>query len=119
MYIRRELGIWGENIAIRYLQKNDYIIIERNFSCRQGEIDIIAKDTNKNELVFFEVKTRTNNKYGTPVDAVNKLKRNHICKCAEYYIYKYKLYKVFIRFDIIEITVKKGTFSINQIKNAF
>lgn len=61
MYKSHELGLQGENIATRYLIQNNYVIVERNFNCYFGEIDIIAKD--KNEFVFIEVKTRTTNKY--------------------------------------------------------
>lgn len=57
MYERHETGKIGEEIAVAYLKQNGYQIIERNFECRQGEIDIIAKD--KNDLVFVEVKTRS------------------------------------------------------------
>ena len=53
MYFRQEIGRWGENLACKYLEENNYKIIDRNFLCRQGEIDIIAKDCIKNELVFF------------------------------------------------------------------
>ena len=55
---RQELGKEGEDFAADYLQKQGYEIIDRNFECKQGEIDIIAKD--KNEYVFIEVKTRQN-----------------------------------------------------------
>ena len=73
MYIRHEIGKLGEELAVGYLQKQNYKIIERNFECRQGEIDIIALD--KNELVFIEVKTRTSIKYGKPAEAVNQIKK--------------------------------------------
>ncbi len=71
MYLKHELGILGEQIATNYLKSQNYEILNRNFSCKQGEIDIIAKD-NK-EYVFVEVKTRTNSDYGEPVDSVNKI----------------------------------------------
>ena len=52
MYFRREIGIWGENLACKYLKNNNYKIIQRNFSCKQGEIDIIAKDLNKRTRIY-------------------------------------------------------------------
>ena len=58
MYLRHEIGKLGEDLAIKYLKEKGYEIIERNFRCKQGEIDIIAKA--KEEYVFIEVKTRTN-----------------------------------------------------------
>lgn len=80
------LGNAGEKIAKIYLERNKYKILETNFRCKQGEIDIIAKD--KKELVFIEVKTRKSIKYGLPAEAVNQVKQKHISKTAEYYIYK-------------------------------
>lgn len=71
---RQELGKEGEDFAADYLQKQGYEIIDRNFECKQGEIDIIAKD--KNEYVFIEVKTRQNLHYGMPCEAVNERKQS-------------------------------------------
>ena len=116
MYFRREIGIWGENLACQYLEKNNYKIIKRNFFCREGEIDIIAKDVNKKELVFFEVKTRSNFTYGNPIDAVNKNKQKHIKRVIKYYIYKNHLENTAIRIDVIEIYIKKEGYQINHVK---
>ena len=114
IYIKKELGNIGEQIALKYLEKNKYQIIRKNFYCRQGEIDIIAKD--KKEIVFIEVKTRTNTTFGNPAEAVNKLKIKHIYKTANYFLYKVKNPDVFIRFDVIEILLINGKFNINHIK---
>ncbi len=114
MYKRHILGKEGEQIATDYLKQNNYKILLRNFRCNQGEIDIIAK--NKNEIVFIEVKTRQNNNFGNPAEAVTKIKRKHILDTAKYYIYKNNLGNMSIRFDVIEI-YKKEKFYINHIKN--
>lgn len=121
MYIKREIGELGEKLAAKYLMQNNYKIIEKNFTCRQGEIDIIAKDNSKQELVFIEVKTRTNFKYGLPSESVTENKQKHIYRTAEYYVYKNKIKNVAIRFDIIEIKIdiKNKIYSINHIRNAF
>lgn len=116
MYKRHIIGKIGEDIAESYLIKNNYEIIERNFSCRQGEIDIIAKY--KNEIIFIEVKTRSNNKYGNPIDAVTYFKKNHMLKSIQYYLFSKKLEDCFIRIDIIEVYKKGDRFFINHIKNA-
>ena len=112
-----ELGRFGEEKAVNYLEKQNYKIIARNVSCNQGEIDIIAKD--KNEIVFFEVKTRHSLDYGRPVEAVNNFKQKHIWDAAKYYLYKNNLINAFVRFDAIEVYLKNNNIFINQIKNIF
>ena len=114
---KKDLGRKGEQITVEFLKKIKYKIIEQNFTSRSGEIDIIAKDTNTNEIVFIEVKTRTNIKYGKPIEAVNKNKVNHILKTATYYIYIKKLEREIIRFDIIEIYIHKDKIKISHTKN--
>lgn len=115
MYFRQEIGRWGENLACQYLEENNYKIIERNFLCRQGEIDIIAKDITKNELVFIEIKTRSNLKYGNPADAVNKEKQKHMVEAIRYYLYKNHINNVPIRIDVIEVYIVQDC-KINHIK---
>ena len=119
MYLRQLIGKRGEDLACDYLIKNNYTILDRNFYCYQGEIDIIAKDLEKNELVFFEVKTRTNSKFGKPVDAVNKYKKLHLFKACKYYLYKNHIYNSFVRVDVIEVFLKSNFFFINHIKQIF
>ena len=116
MYKQHELGVDGENIAVQYFQKNKYRIIEKNFRCKQGEIDIIVYDETTEEIVFVEVKTRSNLEYGTPAMAVNRLKRKHLKSSANIYIYQNKLYKYDVRFDVIEIIINNGKCNINHIK---
>ena len=116
MYIKQALGAFGEDKACNYLEENNYEIIERNFRCKQGEIDIIAKDLSKNELVFIEVKTRSSFNYGRPAQAVDKVKTRHIIGASKYYLLKNKLKDVFVRFDIIEIFPTNYNFKINHIK---
>lgn len=119
MHFRQLIGKYGENLACEYLKKNNYIIIDRNFYCRQGEIDIIAKDVSKNELVFFEVKSRSNFKYGNPADSVNNNKQRHLSQACKYYLYKNRIYNVFIRVDIIEVFFLNNSYKINHIKQIF
>ena len=109
------IGFKGEEYACNYLENKEYQIIARNFMCNQGEIDIVAKD--KNELVFIEVKTRTNLKYGNPVDAVDKNKTKHIWNATKFYLYKNNLEKEYVRFDVIEVYIIAKGYRINHIKN--
>ena len=119
MYVNQTLGRFGEEKACIYLEKNNYKIIERNFRCRQGEIDIIAKDLSKNELVFIEVKTRLNFNFGRPTQSVNYIKQKHIFNVSKYYLYKNSMQNTSIRFDVIEIFAKNSEFHINHIKQIF
>lgn len=119
MHRKQLLGEIGEDLACDFLKRKDYTILKRNFKCRQGEIDIIGKDKKRNEIVFFEVKTRTNMQYGEASEAVNKMKRQHIYKAIEYYIYTHPFEKIPIRIDVIEVYFIDNKFKINHIKQAF
>lgn len=103
----------GEDIACKYLQKVNYIILERNFRCRSGEIDIIALD--KDYIVFIEVKYRKNNAYGYPREAVNYYKQRNISKVASYYLLIHNAFHKNCRFDVVEIIGE----NIELIQNAF
>ena len=111
---KRKFGIIGEKIAKCYLENKGYEILKTNFYTKVGEIDIISKKDNS--IIFFEVKTRSNLKYGTPAMSVNKVKKKHIKNVAKIYIHTNKLYKYDIRFDVIEIIIKNGKCKINHIE---
>lgn len=98
-----ELGERGEEAAVRYLESRDYEIIERNWTCRFGEADIIARDGNS--LVFVEVKTRSNIDHGFPEEAVNAAKRSKYEKIAALYSRDYDVADIPLRFDVIAILV--------------
>ena len=116
MINKKIIGKIGENSATRYLEKNNYEIINRNYSCRFGEIDIIAIDKKTNELIFIEVKTRTNLSYGMPIESINNKKIKHIINSINYYIMNKKLSNIDIRIDAIEVILKKNKCYINHIK---
>lgn len=112
--IKKKLGKLGEQIATEYLEKNNYKIIKRNFYCRQGEIDIIAKDND--EIVFVEVKTRSSIDFGQPSEAVNSVKQKHMIKAAQYFLYKTNSINNFIRFDVVEVLIVDGRFNVKHIE---
>ena len=112
-YNKRQIGTEKEQLAGAYLEKNGYEIIEYNFRCRQGEIDIIAKDGEY--LVFCEVKYRSGSKSGTPFEAVDYKKQRIISRCAYFYIMKKHWEYLPCRFDVISVTDK----GVEVLKNAF
>ena len=114
MYKRHILGENGEKAAKEYLERNGYTILETNFQCRQGEIDIIAMD--KDYIVFVEIKSRTSNEYGLPSESVTERKIKHILKTASYYLYLHHLENVNTRIDVIEVYVRKENYKINHLK---
>lgn len=114
----KELGKWGEEQAKTYLEAKGYIVLEKNFRCPAGEIDIIARDGEW--LVFVEVKTRRSVHYGYPAEAVDYRKQAKYIQAALYYLNKKKLLDSVYRFDIVEVRVEKqGNHIINHITNAF
>jgi putative endonuclease len=108
-------GRLGEQIALNYLIDNNASILDTNYRINTGEIDIIAKLNE--ELVFIEVKSRSNTKFGYPSEAVNYNKIRKIINTAKYYILKNELNNIPIRFDVIEVYLKED--KINHIVNAF
>lgn len=110
---KRTLGTQKERLAAEYLKSQGMRILERNFRCRTGEIDMIAQDGDT--LVFVEVKYRSNDHYGSPLEAVNFRKQNTIRKVAEYYLLCHPIDRAAIRFDVIGILGDR----IEHIRNAF
>lgn len=111
---KRQTGTEYELIASEYLEEKGYEIIERNYRCRQGEIDLIAKDGTY--LVFIEVKYRKNAAMGMAEEAVTLKKQKVIRSVARYYLLtKHQAAGIPCRFDVVGIT---GTM-INLIQNAF
>lgn len=110
----QKVGRFGEDEAEKYLKQKGYKILERNFSCKRGEIDIIALD--KEEIVFIEIKARISLKYGLPSEAVTKYKLKHIYKTAEYYLYTRNLQNENTRIDVIEVYIQNKQIIINHLK---
>ena len=113
---KKNIGNLGESKSIEYLEKNYYQIIERNFFCRFGEIDIIAIDKKRNEFVFFEVKTRTNLLYGMPIESINNKKIKNIKRTINYYLINKKVKNIDIRIDAIEVFVHNNKCIIHHVK---
>jgi len=114
---RKKFGKESESIAVRYLKKNGYKILEQNYRNKLGEIDIIAKD--KKTLVFVEVKARRSGGYGSPKWAITPKKQRKISMVALYYLKATKQNKVKARFDVVAISSSQDNPRIELIKNAF
>lgn len=112
----REIGTEYENIAKQYMRENNFAILESNYRCRYGEIDIVAKDLTDGYISFVEVKYRSSNLYGMPYEAVNLKKQKRIINTSNIYIKEHHMspYGKY-RYDVVSIEKDK----IEYIKNAF
>jgi len=96
-----KLGRQGEKAAVKFLKKNGYRIIEKNFHTKAGEIDIIAEQ--EKVLVFVEVKTRSGSRWGHPVEALTAHKQKKIASIASSFLAKHKIQDRECRFDVVSI----------------
>jgi len=120
----RRIGAFSEDEAVAYMIGNGYEIIERNYHFRRyGEVDIIAKKDGY--ICFVEVKSRANNNFGAPSEAITRQKRKRIYLIAKHYISVNNYTDNNVRFDAVEIYLthnaegEYGVKSINLIENAF
>ena len=111
-----ELGKLGEELAVAFLQKNSYEILETNWTFQKAEIDIIAKK--ENTLAIIEVKTRSTTDFGLPQDFVKPKKIQLLVKAVNEYVTSNDL-DVSVRFDIIAIYKEDNSFIIEHLEDAF
>lgn len=117
---KKEIGFDGENAAAVFLKKEGYKILQKNYICNLGEIDIVA--LHKKILVFIEVKVRSTDVFGPPEFAVTRHKRRQIVRTAETYLSRNKINDTDCRFDVVAIgynTDKRIAAEIRLLKNAF
>ena len=110
-------GKEGEKIAADFLKKDGYRIIDKNFRCPLGEIDIVAWE--KGTIVFVEVKTRKSSELGYPEQAVGIKKQKKMSQLALWFMQKKKIIDASARFDVVAITMLSSGNEIKLFKNAF
>ncbi|MBR6360452.1 MAG: YraN family protein [Clostridia bacterium] len=116
--IKNKSGVWGELFTARYLRDNGFKIITSNYSCRFGEIDLIAmKD---DILCFVEVKTRAQDTLNRPMEAVDEDKQNKMRMTADSFL-SYSKLKNAVRFDVCEVWLDEESkpVKLNYITGAF
>jgi len=111
------LGKQGEELAIRHLKALGYKILDRNYRCFLGEIDIVAKD--KTALIFVEVKTRKSDSDVEPFESIGAKKQAKLRELAEYYLQDKDISDSEIRFDVLSIVSDDKENRIEHIRNAF
>lgn len=106
MRVKDAVGRFGEQLAADHLERAGLIILDRNWRCREGELDIVARDGD--ELVFVEVKTRSSPAFGTPAQAVNRAKTARIRRLAVRYLLAKRAegladFWTAMRFDVVAV----------------
>lgn len=115
-----ELGKKGEDIAAGFLEAKGYHIMDRNYRFMKAEVDLVALQLEPAELVFVEVKTRSNTELNHPEDAISEKKKKLIFKAADSYIYEKQMSTVPVRFDVIAIGMDNPEHPmIHHIEDAF
>jgi putative endonuclease len=111
----REQGEYTENLACQYLQDKGFNLIEKNFNCRFGEIDLIMQ--HNGSLVFVEVRYRRNIAFGSGAESITTSKQSKLIKTASAYLQRHaKLAKYPSRFDVVSITGFIETTNLNDIE---
>ena len=98
---KRQKGGFGEELALEMLLNTGMRLLEKNFRCRFGEVDLIMRD--KETLVFVEVKLRKETSHGLAAEAVNFAKQKKIIRVTQYYLQLHKLKNPFVRFDVVGV----------------
>jgi len=111
-----QLGKKGEQMAVDFLTKRGYDIVERNYRFDKAEVDIIAKK--ESTLAIIEVKTRSTSDFGDPQDFVKPKQIQRLVKAVDEYVTENQL-DVEVRFDIIAIVKENKGFTIEHLENAF
>jgi putative endonuclease len=111
------LGKEGERLAERYLQKKGYKLVERNYRCTAGELDLIVLD--QRVVVFVEVKTRTGHGFGTPLEAVESRKQRKMIQAAQFFLAVKGLQQRDARFDVVGVSWAGREPIVEHIENAF
>jgi putative endonuclease len=114
MRAKDALGHYGEELAVRTLRAAGLDIIDRNWRCSQGEIDIVARDGAT--LVFCEVKTRTSCDFGSPAAAVEARKLSRLHRLAAAWLSAHEEHAADVRIDVVAVICRKGAPVIEHLR---
>lgn len=114
---KQVLGKEGERIAAQYLKRKGYKLVERNYRCAAGEVDLIVLD--RRVIVFVEVKTRSGDRFGTPLEAVQSKKQQKMIQTAQFFLNEKGLQQREARFDVVGITWPGREPMVEHVENAF
>ncbi len=115
--VRQILGAEGERAAEQLLRGRRYVILERNYRCPAGEVDLVALDGET--VVFVEVKTRRGVGFGSPFEAVDARKQRQVSRAAQHFLAQHRLQDRAARFDVVGVWWEQGRVRCELVQNAF
>jgi putative endonuclease len=112
------VGAYGERVALAHLVEQGMVVLDRNWRCRTGEIDLILRDGA--DLVFCEVKTRRSTRFGTPVEAVDDSKVRRLRRLAAEWLTEAGVRPEVVRFDVVSVLPQRsGAARVEHLRGAF
>lgn len=115
---RRQLGQRSEQLACSFLEQKGYQLLQKNFSSRWGEIDLIFRKGQ--EVIFVEVRSKSSGRYGQPLETITDKKREHLRQTAQYYLCQHReLAQCYGRFDVISVLWQDGRARLRWLADAF
>jgi putative endonuclease len=118
MSVRGAVGAYGERVAARHLVEAGMVVLDRNWRCAEGELDIVARDGST--VVFVEVKTRRTTRFGTPAEAVGPVKVGRLRRLAERWLAMSGLAAPAMRFDVVSVQPQDtGAAVVEHVRGAF
>jgi putative endonuclease len=114
---QKAIGNEAEQLACDYLVKRGLTLLQRNFHCRGGEIDLVMQ--HGDSLVFVEVRYRRCTSYGRAAETISQHKQDRVIRCAQYYLTRHRRWNTVARFDVVSIEGAAGHMRIEWIANAF
>lgn len=117
MVTRHDKGMEGEELAARYLKERGIEVITRNFRCPIGEIDMVGR--HGKTVVFIEVRSRTDSRFGLPQESITRSKQKRLTRLAQWYLKRFGLEREPARFDVVAILWRDGEPEVKWIPNAF
>jgi putative endonuclease len=114
---RGVLGNDGESVAADYLERHGYEIVDRNYRCKAGEIDIVAR--HRDTIVFCEVKTRRTDRWGEPSEAVHHRKQARLRRLAAAWLATHRVSSTCVRFDVVSIVGGRASPEVDHLVDAF
>jgi putative endonuclease len=114
---RKAIGDSAERLACQYLKRRGLKLLQRNFHCRGGEIDLIMQ--HGDSLVFVEVRYRRYTAFGRAAETISPHKQGRVIRCAKYYISRHQRWNAASRFDVVCIEGDPGNMQVEWISDAF